>query len=110
LNNSITDCSYSDVIVTSKEVKEAISKLKLRKNDGFLGLSSDHFVHAGDDLAVHIALLISSCILHGNVPDELCLTAVTPTPKGNNADLSELNNYRGISLSSIICKIFDLVN
>jgi hypothetical protein len=66
-------------------------------------------VHAGDDVAVHIALLISSCIMRGYVPDDLCLTTVTPIPKGNNADLSELNNYRGISLSSIICKIIDLV-
>jgi hypothetical protein len=65
-------------------------------------------VHAGDDLAVHIALLISSCILHGYVPDDSCLTTVTPIPKGNNADLSELNYFRGISLSSIICKIIDL--
>lgn len=66
-------------------------------------------MHAGDDLAVYIARLISSCILHGYVPDDLCLSAVTAIPKGNNADLRELNNYRGISLSCIIRKIINLV-
>jgi len=60
-------------------------------------------------LHVHIAMLLTGCFMHGCVPDELCVSSVTPISKGNNSDLSDSNNYRGISLSSIVCKIIDLI-
>lgn len=55
----------------------AISKFKLHKKDGFLGSSSDHFMHDGNDLIVDTALLTSSY-----VPDQLCLSTVTQISKG----------------------------
>jgi len=63
-----------------------------------ISLQSDHFVNAGDDLHVHLAMILTGCFMHGCVPDELCVSSVIPIPKGNNSDLSGSNNYRGISL------------
>jgi hypothetical protein len=58
------------------EVEDAISKLKLNKSDGIIGLHSDHFVNAGDDLHVHLAMLLNGCLKHGFVLDELCVSSV----------------------------------
>ena len=41
------------------------SQLKAGKIDSSFELSSDHFLHAGDDLFCHIALLLSAMIVHG---------------------------------------------
>ena len=84
-------------------------ELKLNKSDGIIDLHSDHFVYAGHDLHVHLAMLITQCLMHGFVPDELCVFSVIPIPKENNSDSSDSNKYRGISLSSIVCKIIDLI-
>ena len=47
----------------------AISKLKLHKDDGDLGLASDYFVYSGPDLSTHVALLglFTGIVIHGYV-------------------------------------------
>ena len=107
--NDYNDALHSDAVIRASEIKEAILKLKLNKSDGIIGLQSDNFVNAGDDLHVHLAMLLTGCFMHGYVPDELCGSSIIPIPKGNNSDRSDSNNYRGISLSSIVCKIIDLI-
>ena len=49
--------------------------------------------------------------MHGTAPQALNLSTVIPIPgpKGKNVCLSDSSNYRGIALSSIYGKIFDLV-
>ena len=51
----------------------AISKSKLHKDDGDLGLASDYFVYAGPDLSTHVALLFTGIVIHGYVPSTFCL-------------------------------------
>ena len=43
----------------------AVCKLKPGKGDGDIGLSSDYFLHACNELHVHISLLFSSLLVHG---------------------------------------------
>ena len=66
-------------------------------------------VNAGHQLHVHIAMQLTGCLRHGFVLDELFVSSVIPTPKGNNSVLSDSNKYSGISLSSIVCKIIYLI-
>jgi hypothetical protein len=54
-------------------------------------------------------MLLTALFSHGYVPDELCLSTVIPIPKDKRGDMSDSSNYRGIALSSIICKITDLI-
>ena len=44
----------------------AISKLKLDKDDGDLGLASDYFVYAGPDPTTHVALLFTGIPVNSN--------------------------------------------
>jgi endonuclease/exonuclease/phosphatase family metal-dependent hydrolase len=99
-----------DQIFTAHDIMEAIRKLNPRKNDGDSnGLSTDHFLHAGPDLASHIAFLFTSMVTHGCPPREFGISTIIPIPKKHNINASDSNNFRGIALSSIFCKVFDNV-
>ena len=53
--------------------------------------------------------LFSSLLAHGVVPDDMTLSTVIPIPKSKNYSQMDSSNYRGIALSSIYGKSFDLV-
>jgi len=99
----------SEFIIKACEVKEAIQKLKLRKSYGGFMLSSDHFVNAGFDLSIHISFLLTAIISHCSVSRDIITSTVIPIPKKRNCDMSDSENFRGISLSSLFGKIFDNV-
>ena len=40
-------------------------------------------------------------------PKSFCISTMIPIPKGSNKDTSDIRNYRGIALSSLLSKIFD---
>ena len=86
----------------------ATRKLKLNKNDGGRGLSTNHFKHGSNDLAKHTANLFSGILTHGSVTDGFCACSIVPIPKARNANLTDSENYRGIGLSSVFGRIFDL--
>jgi hypothetical protein len=81
--------------VTVNDVSSAIYKLNSGKSDGNGGLCTDHFKNSCGDLHVYLSFLFSSMLLHD--------------AKGKNINLTDSNNYRGIALSSIFGKIFDLI-
>lgn len=93
---------------SNHEVLAAIKKLKAHKNDGRCnGLSTDHLINAGPDLSYHIAFLFTCMVIHGSVPDEFGLSTILPIPKKQNINAADSNNFRGIALSSVFCKLLD---
>jgi hypothetical protein len=117
LNNILSDIETdisqramaTDFLINSRVIQEAINKLNLHKSDGSSSLSSDHFVKAGSDLSVHISFLFTAIVSHGSLPRNFVTSTVIPIPKKRNAIMSDSDNFRGISLSSIYGKIFDNV-
>ena len=51
----------------------------------------------------HIYLLICCYCF---TPKSFCISTMIPIPKGSNKDTSDLRNYRGIALSSLLSKLF----
>ena len=91
------------------EVLQAVRWLKPGKSDGYVGLSSDYFLHACNELCVHVSLLFSGLLIYGCIPEELSISTVIPIPKGKHANMTNSNNYHGIALSSMFNKLFDLI-
>jgi hypothetical protein len=100
---------FNQGIVTAEDVCVAVSKLKAHKHEGDSELSSDHIINAGSDLMIHTACLFSAAIIHGTAPVIFLPSTVIPIPKGRNVNLTISDNYRGIAVSSIFCKIFDVI-
>jgi len=90
-------------------VSDAVCRLHAHKTDGDIGLSTDHFLHAGVDLHSHVAfcLPVLCYMADGCVPADFACSTILPIPKKINANCSDSENYRGIAMSSVFCKIFD---
>jgi hypothetical protein len=99
--------AVTDFVITSGNVRSAISQMKARKTDGEFCLSSDYFLHADNDLSVHLAFVFTSMIVHGTAPESFLSSTILPIPKNKNINAADSSNYRGIALSSVYGKIFD---
>ena len=44
---------------------------------------------------------------HCFIPTLFLVSTMVPIPKGSNKDLTNIKNYRGIALSSLISKLYD---
>ncbi len=60
-------------------------------------------------MSVHIAILFTMMLRHGLLPDGMLFGTMVPISKGRLANLSNSDNFRAITLSSILCKILDIV-
>jgi len=108
LNRKIADEAYvTDNIVNVLLVKAAVARLKPHKSDGCTDLSSDHLIHARDDLHGHIAFLLNAILVHGSLPDNFLYSTIVPIPKGRNVNVADSANFRGIAVSSVFGKLFD---
>jgi len=70
---------------------------------------TEHVKLACGELSTHIALLFTSMCVHCFVPEEFQVSTIITVPKGKNTNLTDSNNYHGITRSSIIGKVFDLI-
>ena len=58
---------------------------------------------------MHVEFLLSGILVHGYVADDLSVSTIIPITKGKNLNVINSNNYRGIKLSFIFCKICYLI-
>jgi len=111
LNRSLgSNCDIeSSFSVKIEDVLSAISKLKSHKCDGNFVLYSNHFLNGCNELALHISLLFSAMLVHGYAAGDMSSCTLISIPKGKNAYVTDSGNYRGIALSSVFGKVFDLI-
>jgi len=101
--------SETPPVVSCVDVLHACAQLKTGKRDGCSGLVSDHFINACEELSVHTAMLFSTMLVHGFATEDMVTCTLIPIPKGKNVNVTDSGNYRGITLSSVFGKIFDLI-
>ena len=86
LNILLSESGFkSNCIITCDDVDLAVRKLKLNKNDGNRGLSSNHIKHGNNKLNIHISFLLTGILCHGCVPDDLLVS----TRDNQNRDRSQ---------------------
>lgn len=98
-----------EYVIHPHEVADAVSRLKLNKRDGYNGIFTNNFKYANYDLYVHVANLLSSITVHGSAPDDFLIGTLIPIPKGRCVNVTDSGNYRGITLSSVLGRILDII-
>ena len=98
---TIDGTSKPKISITNYEVKKAIDGLKNKKASDEWGLSSEHFKLGSFPV-------FNTILETGYIPAIFKIGVITPVHK-KNKDPKSLNNYRGITVSSTIGKIFDIV-
>jgi hypothetical protein len=115
IDNAIYDmckkcnCIHDNHSISIMDVKTSLTKLQSSKSDGSTQVLSDHFIHAGNKLYIYISLLFTAMLRHGTSPEGMVLGTMVPIPKGRWANLTNSDNFRAITLSSILGKLFDYI-
>ena len=96
-------------LITIDDVRISIASLKPGKADGGSGVLTDHIMHGGHNLHVHLCQLFNSMLIHGMSPSSLQSSTLVPIPKDKRKSLSVSDNYRAIALSSPLCKVLHTI-
>ncbi|KAG7308712.1 hypothetical protein JYU34_005936 [Plutella xylostella] len=94
-------------LVTAKEISCVIRGMVRGKSPGHDGLSIEHLKFAGQHLPRVLALLFNLCISHSYLPQDLMHTVVVPIIKNKTGNVSDVSNYRPISLATVVAKVLD---
>ena len=105
----VTENDVDITCVDSGEVHEAIKRLNAGTNDRDIGMCSNHILLAMDAFMKHIFNLFSMMLSHGFTPEDMIWAVITSIPKNVKESIICSENYRGIALSSILGKVFDLI-
>jgi hypothetical protein len=81
--NEINEYHYSNSLsVTVNDVLAATEMQKSSKAPGVDGMSMEAFIHGGDRLGVHLALLLNCFICHRYVPSTYCIYGFSYSTSG----------------------------
>ena len=86
-----------------------IARLKRNKAAGIDDIVSEHVIHGGQDLAVHLCLLFNALLRHSFVASDFCKGIIIPLLKNKHGDATKLEMYRGITISPVLSKLFEMV-
>ena len=91
-----------------EEVDTAVrNNLKLGKAAGIDNIVAEHIIYAHPAIIYHLTNVFNLMIIHGYVPNRFGHAIIVPLIKDRCGDVSKLTNYRGISLSPVISKLFE---
>ena len=72
------------------------------------GIETEHVVNVHPILVSILAVLFNAMLQHGYIPDNFGRGVIIPLIKDKSGDASSSSNYRGITLSSNVSKLFEM--
>ena len=91
--------------INEKEVNDAINEMKTGKAPGMDGCAVESLKSGGVIVVRWLVRLFNVCFRENRVPEDWKIACVVPLYKGKGERL-ECNNYRGISLLSVVGKAY----
>ena len=95
--------------ISKKEIDKVVRTLPKSKAPGKDGITNEHVLYASDSLVNHLHMLFSWIIKCEYSPVSFRTGTIIPLYKGKNKEKSDPNNYRGITLTSVLGKILEKV-
>jgi len=86
-----------------------ISKLKLHKAAGIDDIVNEHVIFGGIHLIVHLCLCFNWMLRHAYVPESFCHGIIVPLLKSKHGHSTQIDMYRGITLSPVLSKLYESV-
>ena len=112
VESNLHDCFNNMVIdhettMESQQVEESIKSLPKGKAGGVDGLQYEHLIYAYRPLSVSLANSFSSMFRASYVLNDLKRGVISTLHKGGNTRRDNPDNYRAITLSSVVFKVFE---
>jgi hypothetical protein len=82
--------------------------MKLNKASGIDGIEVEHLMYAHPIVCTLLCNLFNCMLQCGRVPYDFHFGVIVPLVKDQCGDVSDVNNYRGITLSPTISKLFEM--
>jgi hypothetical protein len=105
--NHENDCNCKDYSFTFENLADAIFSLNCGKCCDNSEIYAEHFLDGPIELYHRMFCLFSGMIRHAFVPDQYKYGFVVPLIKDHQGNKCSSDNYRGITISPIMSKIFE---
>ena len=83
--------------------------MKLKKSADPIGITAEHLIYGGHHLKLWLLQVINVMVDLETIPECINLATVTPVYKGSGKDPLDRGSYRGISVTSVIAKLLELL-
>ena len=108
-SNHESSCNCNDYRISLNHVIDATCEMKAGKCADENGLTAEHFHNAPLSLLTRLTSLFNMMLVHAFVPKQFRSGFMIPLVKDSHGSHSDVGNYRGITISPIISKIFEHV-
>jgi len=98
-----------DHMLNIEDIEFAVNSVKLGKSPGFDLLMVEHLIHAHPVLFLCLKYLFSMMLYCGYVPNAFGCGILIPLLKSTDCDANLSSNYRGLTLSPVLSKIFEYI-
>ena len=106
-HNESCDCKSNYISVVN--VIDALICMKRGKSADADNISAEHLHNAPLNMIKRMTSLFNMMLRHSFVPKQFRLGVMIPLIKDHKGSRSDINNYRGITISPIISKVFEHV-
>jgi hypothetical protein len=100
------DCSTLNCDITLDEIAQVMKRLKRNKSAGLDGIKAEFLLDAGVMLHVPLQIVFNKLLQQGYLAS-LSTRVIHALHKGGDA--SQFENYRGITVGSILAKVFAMI-
>ena len=97
-----------NVCINIELIDQRIRDMKVGRAAGPDGIEVEHILYSHPILVVLLHKLFNAILQHGYVPSIFCRGIIIPLLKNKQGCSSDITNYRGITLSSAIAKLFEM--
>jgi len=102
------DLNFDIPSTTPIHVISAFKKLKDKSSSDFMNISTSFLKNIINEIALPLSHIFNRSFISGEIPEKLKISKIIPIFK-RNGSISDLNNYRPISLISVFSKIMEKI-
>ena len=109
VENHKDTCNCADYHVTPSNIIDALCSMKEGKSADEDRISAEHLQNAPLEMINRLASLFNMMLRHACVPKQFKFGYIVPLVKDHGGNHGDIGNYRGITISPIMSKLFEHV-
>ena len=102
-------CDCSSFNISTVNIIDAVISMKAGKTADEEGISAEHLHNAPVVVMERLCHLFNMMLRHGSVPSQFRRGFMIPIIKDQSGNHSDSDNYRGITISPVVSKLFEHV-